>query len=127
MKAKTLLVLSLLTGCMNHNHYPERPPYVKRELALPDFSGLTEDEKRAMGFFEPRKELAPKGAPFDLSRYDGSYDDLGRCIIDLTTSSESNKDLDICYETVPSPELREKFKFYHNNPTVPTEVRIIND
>lgn len=127
MNAKTLLILSLLTGCMNHNHYPERPPYVKGELVLPDFTGLTEDEKRAMGFFEPRKELAPKGAPFDLSRYDGSYDDISRCVIDLTTSSAHNKDPDICYETIPSPELRAKFRYLRDNRRTPIRVRIMND
>ncbi len=122
-----MLALALLTGCANNNHYPERPPYVERELVLPDFTRVSEEDKRAMGFYKPKKELAPKGAPFDLSRYDGSYDDINRCVIDLTTSSATNKDPDICYETVPSPELREKFKLLRDGRTTPVKVRVISD
>lgn len=124
MNAKALLAIALLTGCVNHNHYPERRPYVQRELVLPDFTRVSEEDKKAMGLLGPKKELAPKGAPFDLSRYDGSYDDIDRCIIDLTTSSATNKNPDICYEMVSSPELRAKFKFMRDNRRTPIKVRM---
>lgn len=126
MRAKSIFVtMLLLNGCTPMvNQYPTPRPYIERELVLPDYSGVTEEEKRAMGLLD-RPKLAPKGAPFDLSRYDGTYMDLSRCVIDLQTSSSVNKDPEICYETAPSEELKAKYKMFDNLRYSPKYVKII--
>jgi hypothetical protein len=115
----------LLGGCTPMvNQYPPPRPYIEQELILPDYSGVTEQEKREMGLLD-RPKLAPKGAPFDLSRYDGTYMDLSRCVIDLQTSSAIDKNPDICYETAPSEELKAKYKMFDSLRYSPKYVRII--
>lgn len=127
MRVKSIFAaMILIGGCTPMvNQYPPVKPYIEQELILPDYSGVSEEDKRAMGLLDDKPKLAPKGAPFDLSRYDGTYMDLSRCVIDLQTSSAIDKNPDICYETAPSEELKEKYKMFDNLKYSPKYVRVI--
>jgi len=128
MKRALLAINILLAGCVEMpDHYPVMRAHVKRDLVLPDFTGVSEAEKREMGLVDGGPKLAPKGTPFDLSKYDGSYEDVQRCVIELYRSPEPIKNPDICYETVSSPELREKYKLYDNRRYIPKAVILLDD
>jgi len=126
MRAEPIIAaIILLSGCVERmNQFPPVKPYIERELILPDYSGMTEQDKREMGLLEPY-ELPPKGSPFDPSRYDGSREDVHRCSYELQISSAVNKDPEICYNTAPSKEKKEWYKYLDNLHNLPIRVRVI--